>query len=397
MQKTDFLIIGGGIVGLCLALELKKQYTDQKIIILEKESFAGFHASGRNSGVLHAGFYYTSDSLKARFCRQGNLALTAYCEEKQLTINRCGKLIVATNEEELSQLDILYQRGLKNNVPLEMIDEQQANKIEPNAYTLGKALYSPSTSTVDPAEIMEQLLKDAESLGIHIRTGEQYLSTKAQTVTSDKGKYNYHYLINCAGLYADKIARQFGFCRNYSILPFKGLYLYSDTFRLNTNLYPVPNIQQPFLGTHFTVRFDGKVKIGPTAAPAFWREQYHYLQRYRFTESLETSAKLLKLWLKNSFQFRKLAITELQKLKKANMAKSAGRMLKNFDHREFDIWGKPGIRAQLINNQTDQLEMDYLFEGDDKSFHVLNAVSPAFTSSMPFAEYLVEEINSRIS
>lgn len=397
MKHTDILIIGGGIIGICLAIELKKALSDTQILLLEKETQLGYHASGRNSGVLHAGFYYTSDSLKAKLSREGNRLLTEYCDQNDIALNRCGKLILATNEEELRQLDVLLERGRENQVELQQIDEQQTNEIEPNAFTVDKAIYSPTTSTVNPKTVMEQLERDARRHGVEFQLNTQYLSSNKNTAKTDQGDITYHYLINAAGLYADKIAHQFGFSQNYMILPFKGLYLCSNTFKLNTNIYPVPDINQPFLGTHFTLAYDGRVKIGPTATPAFWREQYKFFERYNFTENFVTTAQLLKLWILNPFNFRSLAISELKKMHKQKMLEGAGRMLKKFNRREFTTWGKPGIRAQLINTETNELEMDYLYEGDDRSFHILNAVSPAFTSSISFSRFLKDKILSYIN
>ena len=396
MKNTDILVIGGGIIGLCLAIELKKSLPDTKITLLEKEKSLGYHASGRNSGVLHAGFYYTNDSLKARFCRDGNKIMSDYCVENKLPINRCGKLVVTTTEDETEQLNILYERGVKNRVELNLVDEQQLQEIEPNACTINQALYSPTTSTVNPTAVMKQLEVDAKRLGITIQTHTRYLSSNHNIAKTNRDLIEYDYLVNTAGLYADKIARQFEFCQQYKIIPFKGLYLYSDTFSLNTNIYPVPNIEQPFLGTHFTVSYDGKVKIGPTAAPAFWREQYGIMNRFSIQESFETGFELSHLWLSDSFQFRQLAKQELSKLNKKTLAESAGKMLKHFNWREFNRWAKPGIRAQLINTQTRELEMDFKYEGDDQTFHVLNAVSPAFTCAFPFAKYLSDKILKKI-
>ena len=396
MHNTDILIIGGGVIGLSLAIELKKLVPDTKITLIEKEKSLGFHASGRNSGVLHAGFYYTSDSLKARFCRDGNRMMTNYCLENKLPINRCGKLVVATSEDEVDQLTLLYERGLENGVALELIDEQQAIELEPNVFTVDKALYSPSTSSVSPVAVMARLVADARKLGIQIKTATCYISSNNNIAKTSSGSIEYDYLINAAGLYADKIAQEFGFCQDYKLLPFKGLYLYSDSYKLNTNIYPVPNINQPFLGTHFTVTYDGKVKIGPTAAPAFWREQYKYISRFRLSESMETILQLSSLWIQDPFQFRRLAKEELLKLNKRRLAKSADKMVNSFNWREFNRWAKPGIRAQLINTQTRELEMDFKYEGDDQTFHVLNAVSPAFTCAFPFAKFLSEKILKKI-
>src|SRR5205085_1932303 len=158
---TDFLVIGGGIIGITLALQLSRRFPAQRIVLIEKEQELGTHASGRNSGILHAGFYYTADSLKARFTKDGNAALTAYCIERGLRINRCGKLVVAENEDELHGLDQLLERGRVNGVQLEQISESDAMAIEPRVRTAGRAIFSPTTSAVDPVEVTQSLARDA--------------------------------------------------------------------------------------------------------------------------------------------------------------------------------------------------------------------------------------------
>lgn len=398
-NKPDFLIIGAGIVGLTVAYELKKQFPDASITIVEKESQAGLHASGRNSGVLHAGFYYTADSLKAKLCRDGNLAWRTYCEENELTLNHCGKLVVARNDEELKGLDELYKRGQVNGVELEMISAEQAQEIEPNVYTLESALWSPTTATVNPKEVVASIQQKITKQGVSVVNNTAYVSRKDNEVVTNNGNYRPKYLINTAGLYADKIAKDYGFSKDYKILPFKGLYLYANDngLKLKTNVYPVPNLKNPFLGVHFTVTAENKTKIGPTAIPAFWRENYIGLEHFNLKELIDIIGIDASLFLSNSFGFRELAFEEMQKYSKKKLVELAGSLLKNIDQNDFKEWGKPGIRAQLINTKTKQLEMDFKFEGDAKSFHVLNAVSPAFTCALPFSQLIVEEIKAKIS
>ncbi|MFN3787126.1 MAG: NAD(P)/FAD-dependent oxidoreductase, partial [Sulfurihydrogenibium azorense] len=223
---VDFLIIGSGIVGLTLALNLKQKFPTKKVVIIEKESSLGYHSSGRNSGVLHAGFYYTPDSLKAKFTRQGNEELTKYCEKKGLKINRCGKVVVAKNEQELDTLNELKRRGDKNSVELYLIDEKQLKEIEPNAKTYKYALWSPRTSTVDPQEVLNSIKEDLVNLGV-----EFYFNTPYKKKLDDNSIMAGNYIfstgkiINTAGLYADRIAKEFGFGEKYVIMPFKGIYV----------------------------------------------------------------------------------------------------------------------------------------------------------------------------
>ncbi len=398
-KHPDFLIIGAGIVGLTIALEIKKQFPDATISILEKENQPGMHSSGRNSGVLHAGFYYTADSLKARLCRDGNFAWRQYCEENNLTLNQCGKLVVARNEEELDGLDELARRAEVNNVELKMISAAEAAEIEPQAYTYERALWSPTTATVNPKEVVDSVQNKIKRQGISILNGTAYIKRSGDEVITSNGCFTPGYIINAAGLYADKIALDYGFSQDHKILPFKGLYLYAkdDGLKLKTNVYPVPDLRNPFLGVHFTVTAENKTKIGPTAIPAFWRENYIGWEKFNLEELVDIIGIDASLFLTNNFGFRKLAFKEMQKYSKKKLVQLAGTLLNNIEQGDFKQWGAPGIRAQLINTKTKQLEMDFKYEGDDKSFHVLNAVSPAFTCAIPFSEYLVDKIKEKLN
>ena len=393
-HRTDFLVIGGGIIGITIALELKKRYRDCSVTVLEKEQAPGQHASGRNSGVLHAGFYYAANSLKARLTRDGNRELKEYCLRHAIPVNQCGKLVVAKNEAELAGLDTLFKRGHANSVEVEMISAAEARTIEPRVRTFERALYSPTTASVSPGDVMQQLGKDLVQEDIRLFTGARYLHHRNNQVVTSQGSIDAAYIINAGGLYADKIARDFGFSQDYSILPFKGLYLYADAEagRLATQIYPVPDIHNPFLGVHFTITVDGHIKIGPTAIPAFWRENYTGLNGFNWNEFLEIAGLELKLFLANDFGFRRLAVQEMRKYFRTRLVQLASEMVEGIQERHFRQWGAPGIRAQLINIHTRRLVMDFCFEGDAKSFHVLNAVSPAFTCAMPFSRLLVDEI-----
>nr|CRH07586.1 putative FAD dependent oxidoreductase [Candidatus Magnetococcus massalia] len=394
-DTPDFLIIGAGVIGLAMALEARKRHPSAAITVVDKESIPGQHASGRNSGVLHAGFYYTGDSLKARFTLEGNRAWTDYCLERGLQINQCGKLVVASSEAELAGLDLLQERGATNGVPLERISEAQAQAIEPRVKTCGEALWSPLTASVDPAEVMASLTQDVRDAGIHIETGAPWQMTEGERVKIGGRWYEPGYLINAAGLYADQIARAYGYSQDHVILPFKGLYLKSDepAGAVKTNIYPVPDLQNPFLGVHFTVTVSGKVKIGPTAIPAFWREHYRGLDGFHAGECLDIVSRELALFWRNPFGFRRLALGELMKYRRARMAQLARAMLSGVEARHYRQWGPPGIRAQLYDVKQGRLEMDFRFEGDHRSLHVLNAVSPGFTCALPFSSYLFDQID----
>lgn len=392
MIYCDFLIIGSGIVGLAIARELSLRFNDARIIVLEKENNLGAHASGRNSGVIHAGFYYTDDSLKARFTRQGNESLKDFCRSRNLKINPCGKLVVARNENELKGLDILLERAWKNGVTLERITASEAKSIEPMAKTYEYALFSPTTASVNPLEVVSAMARAAQEnkVAIHYRT--KYLSRSKNTIITTRGIYQTRYFINAAGLFADRIAKDFGFSRSYYLLPFKGLYLYGSqtASKLKTNIYPVPNLATPFLGVHFTSTVDGNIKIGPTAIPCFWREQYSWIDNFNFKEFLDILYKQIGLGVSANFNFRNLAFEEICKQFKPYIIKLAGELVENIHNNDFRLWGEPGIRAQLVNRRNRTLEMDFVVQFDDNSLHVLNAVSPAFTCSIPFAKYVVD-------
>ncbi len=364
-------------------------------MVLEKESDCGLHASGRNSGVLHAGFYYTADSLKARFTRDGNREWTEYCERRRLTINKCGKLVVARDAGDLAGLDELQRRAEVNGVTLHAVTAREAHEIEPRAKTHERALYSPSTASVNPPEVMRALVEDVRAAGVEILTHTRYLGRIETGVRSSRGEIDAGYVINAAGLYADRVAHDYGFAAEYRILPFKGLYLYAHegAAAVRTNIYPVPDLANPFLGVHYTVTADGHVKIGPTAIPAFWREHYTGFANFSFTELLAIVTRELALFVGDDFHFRRLALGELRKYSKRRMVDLAAHLANDIDPRNYTQWGKPGVRAQLLNIRERRLEMDFRFDGDARSFHVLNAVSPAFTCSLPFSRYLFDQID----
>ncbi len=398
-MATDFLVIGGGVIGINVARGIKRIYPDSTVSLIEKEASFGEHASGRNSGVLHAGFYYTPDSLKARFTRQGNEQLTAYCAEKRIALNRCGKLVVAKDESELAGLDELVRRGRANGIKLEVLDEGSAKSIEPRVKTFQRAIFSPTTSTVDPASVMKVMVADAKSEGIQLQPGVAYVRRDKRSVHTSAGKVTAGYVVNAAGLYADRIARQFGFSDRYRILPFKGLYLYSNepAGSFKTNIYPVPDLKNPFLGVHFTITADGKAKIGPTAIPALWREHYRGLGRFKAGECAEIIMRSLGLMVNANFNFSELALQEARKYFRSRMVALAGALATGVRREHFRQWGRPGIRAQLLDVTTHKLEMDFVLEGDDRSMHVLNAVSPAFTCALPFSEFVCEQIRQRLN
>lgn len=398
MNTADFIVIGGGIIGLSTAREIRRKYPDAKVLLIEKERSCALHASGRNSGVIHAGFYYSADSLKARYTRRGNELLTKYCKERRLAIRQCGKLVVTRNQDELKSLDELLARAKRNGVSLKKISAKEAKSIEPRVKTFESALFSPTTSSIDPGEVLRSMEKDAEREGVRIRYGVAFKKKLKGSILTNQGRFYSGFVVNAAGLYADTVAREFGFSKNYRILPFKGLYLCSDepAGSLKTNIYPVPDLRNPFLGVHFTVLADGSIKIGPTALPALWREQYGGFENFRFGEFLDVILREGLLFAFSDFDFKRLAVQEIKKMSRTRLTTMSKELLDGITSEKFTKWSRPGIRAQLVDIRKRRLEMDFVIEGDEKSIHILNAVSPALTCAIPIAQHVCERMDNRL-
>ncbi len=391
----DFLIIGAGIVGLSIARELKKKKNQARIIVIDKESKPAFHASGRNSGVLHAGFYYSAESLKAQFCKAGNEQLTAYCLQHGLAINPCGKLVLASDRGEQQTLEVLFERARQQGIAVAELSPRAAQKIEPRARVFERALFSPTTASINPLQVATTISEELTSLGVDLRYDCAFRERlNESTVVTSGGTISSSYLFNSAGLYADSVAKHWQLGLEFKILPFKGLYLYADTSitPLNCHIYPVPNLANPFLGVHFTITAEGKMKVGPTAIPALWREQYQGFSRFNLSEFMEILWEHSKLLRRAKFDFRKLAFEESKKYFPRLLLKRSAKLLTcNAEPKNF-YWGPAGIRAQLIDHNKRSLLMDFEIRRTPTSTHILNAVSPAFTCSFPFAQRLVQEI-----
>ena len=388
--KYDFLIIGAGIVGLSLAYKLKQVNQDYKILIIEKESEIGLHASGRNSGIVHAGFYYTANSLKARLCRSGNLSLKQFCRANNIYVAETEKLVVAKNESELESLHVLYNRGVANGVPVELISEDRAREVEPNIKTHKLALYSPSTASVNPKQVCNKLKEILLTMGVKISCGERFICLLADdTVKTNLGQIKFKQIVNSAGLYADKIANALGLKHDFIIVPFKGLYLKynGDSDIIRTNIYPVPNLNNPFLGVHFTKMYNGDVKIGPTAIPAMWRENYGGFANFNAKEMLEVVKTEASMAINNRFNFAKLACSELRKYFPRYFISQARSLVVSIDN-NFTTY-PAGIRAQLFDLKNRDLVQDFVIQRNKNQIHILNSVSPSFTCAFSFADYVV--------
>lgn len=396
-SECDVLIIGSGITGLTIANELiKRNY--ENIIIIDKESHTGTHASGRNSGVLHSGVYYSPGTLKARFCVEGNHLMTKYCEDNNLPINTVGKVIVATDEKKLENLYELKRRADHAGAVANIINEKELAEIEPNASTLQKALYCPETSVVKPTEILNHLTNALRATGkveIKYKTSFHGLIGNSAARTSG-GEIRYKKIINAAGAYAEKIAQKFGLAKDYNLIPFKGTYkkLKNGASELvRGNIYPVPDLNNPFLGVHFTKSVDGTVYAGPTAIPALSRENYNLFENLD-GETLEILLRDGLLTLFNR-SFRSAAVNEIKKYFDHYFYSEAKTLLPILKPSDLENSTKVGIRPQLVHWPTKKLVMDFIVLGDGDSVHVLNAISPGFTTSMAFSKYVVDILEGK--
>jgi (S)-2-hydroxyglutarate dehydrogenase len=392
-KSFDYLIVGAGIIGLSIARHLRQEKPSAHIGILEKESDVGAHSSGRNSGVLHAGFYYTASSLKARFTVDGSRAMKEYCALKNIPVNKSGKLVVAMDEKELEMLHELERRGIRNGSNVRLISADEAKEYEPGVFTYKKALLSPDTSSLDPTTVLLALKQDLLAVGVDLIFNAVFLGSKDGVVRTSQGEFTAKKVINCAGLYADKVAQQYGMGKKYTMIPFKGLYLKykKNKTDIRMNVYPVPNLRNPFLGVHYTKTVDGTIKIGPTAIPAFWRENYTFSNRFRMSELAEIAAWEARLFTTNAFGFRDLAFEEIHKYDRNYFINLAVKMVPTIDPKGFGEFTRPGIRAQLLDKTTCELVQDFVIEADQHSVHVLNAISPAFTCAFPFAAFVCKE------
>ena len=392
-DTAEVLIVGAGIVGLTIARELVAGGAGS-VVLLEKEDELGRHASGRNSGVLHAGIYYAPDTLKAKSCLNGNFLMRAYCKEKGLPLLEKGKVIVARTEQEIPTLEELHRRATSNGAKVDFLDEKQLEEIEPSARTVGKALFSHYTAAVDPRLVLESLRSDLEATGkVRIVTGCEFTGLRESRVaTTTRGEFSFGRLVNAAGSHCDRVARHFGVGREFRLIPFKGIYrkVRKDrTFVVNGNIYPVPDVRNPFLGVHFSRNVHGDVYIGPTAIPAFGRENYGLLAGMD-ADGLRILVEDAVLFFTNP-RFRDVALTEPRKYRASAFNRDAALLVKRFDPDDFEAAQKVGIRPQLVDWRTKQLVMDFMVVAAGASVHVLNPISPAFTSSMDIARTVVKQ------
>jgi len=394
-SHPDYLIVGGGILGLSVARALLQRQAGT-VTLLEKEDQPGRHASGRNSGVLHAGLYYAPESLKARFCKEGAQRMKAYAAEKKVPCLPFGKVIVAQNEADLPRMEALRQRAVANGVPIEVLTPDQLRQHEPEAHTYERALWSPSTAVTEPRLILQHLVNDLLASGrCHILFSEslQNVNPTEKKALTSKQTLSYGHLINTAGLFADRVAHGMGSGLDYQLLPFRGRYQQVRPplmEKIRGLIYPVPDPALPFLGVHFTRSAHGDVYVGPTAEPALGREHYTGIRGMRPADSLQMGLALGRMTLSNKNGIRSHIALELEKRMPGGLWQAARALVPALQRDQLVDCSKVGIRAQLIHRRTLAFVHDFVIEKGLNSTHVLNAVSPAFTASLSFSEHIAD-------
>jgi L-2-hydroxyglutarate oxidase len=392
--SCDVLILGSGVVGLSIGIALLDSKPNLKVIIVEKEERLGLHASGRNSGVLHAGFYYTPDSLKAKFCKEGNSELRKLAMRHDVKIRNVGKVVVARDDDENSRLDLLLERGIKNSVDLELRDAQDLEKFEPLAVTHNRFLWSPTTGVADPMALIQALGKDFIRHGGQIHFNTNLLLAKLNSEIHDaSNKYDAKHIVNAAGAQADRISRKIGIGLDYAMVPFMGIYRVTDekNLPLQRLVYPVPHPINPFLGVHFTLTTDYKVKIGPTAIPILGREQYSLMRGWSASDVAQAFIGIQSLVRGGAHDFTKILKSEWPRISKNRLVTESMFLVPTADRVKDWHRKPPGIRAQLVHLPTGKLEQDFVVRSTKNSTHILNAVSPGWTSAIPFGRWVASE------
>jgi len=393
----DFAIIGGGIVGLSTGMSLGQRYPTARIVVLEKENCWAFHQTGNNSGVIHSGIYYKPGSFKARFCREGSRSMVRFCQEHGIDYEVCGKVIVATETKELLQLENLYKRGLENGLSVTKISAEEVKEIEPHVRCLA-GLRVPTTGIVDYKQVSQKYVDLIESQG-----GELRLNTKVekivqtgdlQVLETNNGTFETRFVINCAGLHSDRIAKLGQVNPKAKIVPFRGEYYElkpEKRYLVKTLIYPVPNPDFPFLGVHFTRMIDGSVHAGPNAVLSLKREGYNKtdFDLRDFVEVI-TYPGFWKLAAKHAPE----GIQEIiRSFSKAAFVRSLQRLIPEVQADDL-IPTHAGVRAQALMNDG-KLVDDFLIVQGRNAVHVCNAPSPAATSSIEIGKAITQAIPSQ--
>ena len=391
----DLIVVGAGIVGLAVAREWRLRRPQDSVTVLEREAGPALHQTGRNSGVVHGGIYYQPGSLKARLCVEGSRLMYEYCEQHAIAHERCGKLIVALEEDEIARLDELEARGVANAVPgLRRVGGAEITDIEPNA--VGReALHAPNTGVVDYAAVARCLAKDLEAEGVGLRfdtevtaisDGEPVRVRTGETVETART------VIVCAGLWADRLARSAGAPRDPQIVPFRGAYLGltpTETPRVNGMIYPVPNPELPFLGVHITKHIDGHVSLGPTAMMVGARDAYS-LRRLNGRDAWE-SLTWPGTW-RVARRYWRVGIDEIKMAasRRAFVA-AAARYLPGLSVADLDGSTYAGVRAQAVGRDGSLVD-DFVISHGGGVHYVRNAPSPAATSAFALARELLDRV-----
>lgn len=395
LAECDILIIGAGVTGVAIARALAFKKPKLKIAVLEKEDSVARHTSGRNSGVVHPGFNPKPGTLKARFCVEGNQRIREFCQRANVPFKDVGLLVVARTQNEISILEELWRRGQANGVPgLQILSKQELRQRE--SHVKGCAgLSAPSGAIVDSRQFVTVLAQEASHKGVafffghRVRRAEKNAS--GYTVHTDHQLFQCAYLMNAAGLYADRIAHMLGVGLDYRILPLRGEYYRvceSKAQLVSALVYPVPNLNFPFLGIHFTPTVRGELKVGPNAVPALGRESYSNLQ-INLREALAMMLDARSWRLLRRPEFRQMAAQHLRtSLSQQAFLREASTLVEGLKEGDLERGPLPGIRAQLAD-RTGRLIDDMIVEKRDSSLHILNVVSPGFTCASPFAEYVV--------
>lgn len=392
--KCDLLVIGAGAIGFSIGISFLEANPGKKVVIADKENQVGKHASGRNSGVLHAGFYYSPDSLKAKFCREGNAELRKIARKHNIPLREVGKVVVARDHEENLRLDKLFERGIQNGVELELLDEESLKQYEPLAKTTSRFLWSPTTAVSDPEMIINALRTEFEGLGGVVAFGVKIELEEASDMIYESSRtYDAKFIVNAAGAQADRISRQINVGLEYAMLPFMGVYRTTAQSHLPLQrlVYPVPHPINPFLGVHFTLTINGLVKIGPTAIPIFGREQYALTTGWSISDSIQALKGARSLIKGESHNFGAILKSEWPKVFLKKLVKDSTELVPSAHN--VSRWDKkpPGIRAQLVHLPSGKLEQDFVAKKYLNSLHILNAVSPGWTSAIPFGKWIVDE------
>ncbi len=393
IKETTILICGSGIIGLTIAKKLIET-GHENIVIIDKEGESGKHASGRNSGVLHAGIYYPNETLKAQFTLQGNHLMKEYCTKNNLPISESGKVVVTKNDEEINTLNVLYNRAKDNGAKVEIVNKTRLKEIEPYAKTHKEALYVYDTTVVDPKKILLCLTNELVSSGkvkILYNTSFRSLENDNTAITS-AGLIKFDLFINAAGSYGDKVAHAFGIGLNYKLIPFKGIYkklVSNKASYVNGNIYPVPDINNPFLGIHLTKSIHGDVYIGPTAIPAFGRENYEIIKGID-SDVFDILYREGVLFFLNK-KFRNVALEEPKKYWFKYFFNDVQELINDITPDDIENSPKVGIRPQLVNWENKELVMDFLIKKEGNSVHILNYISKDFTCSMAFSKFVVDD------